>query len=45
MKVIAAEEDNVRTLNYAPGPLYTDMFNTAAKESKDPELQKYCEGI
>ena len=44
MKVIAAEEENIRTLNYAPGPLQTEMYQVAASDTKDAELQKWFKG-
>ncbi|RUS82239.1 hypothetical protein EGW08_010015 [Elysia chlorotica] len=43
LKVLASEEENVRTLNYAPGPLPTDMLNTASENTKDPDLKKWFE--
>ena len=44
LKVLASEEENVRTLNYAPGPLPTDMVNSASKNTKDSDLKKWFEG-
>ncbi|CAG5134112.1 unnamed protein product [Candidula unifasciata] len=43
MKVIGEEEDNIRTLNYAPGPLATDMSVIASTETKDPSLRAWFE--
>ncbi|KAH9518375.1 hypothetical protein Btru_016572 [Bulinus truncatus] len=42
-KVIAEEEENIRTLNYAPGPLVTDMTNIACENTKDVELRNWFE--
>ncbi|XP_075413072.1 sepiapterin reductase [Tenrec ecaudatus] len=39
-KVLAAEEPSVRVLNYAPGPLDTDMQRVARETSVDPEVRK-----
>ncbi|XP_020379539.2 sepiapterin reductase [Rhincodon typus] len=39
-KVLAAEEPDVRVLNYAPGPLDTDMQKQARSETADPELRQ-----
>ncbi|XP_004609172.1 sepiapterin reductase [Sorex araneus] len=39
-QVLAAEEPGVRVLNYAPGPLDTDMQQLARETSMDPELRK-----
>ncbi|XP_005103160.1 sepiapterin reductase [Aplysia californica] len=41
MKIVAAEEENTRTLNYAPGPLVTEMTTTASDKTQDPELRKW----
>ncbi|XP_067835461.1 sepiapterin reductase-like [Heptranchias perlo] len=39
-RVLAAEEPDVRVLNYAPGPLDTEMQEKARSESADPELRQ-----
>lgn len=44
MKVIGEEESNIRTLNYAPGPLDTDMMVIACKDTKDPALRTWFQG-
>ncbi|KAK7809517.1 hypothetical protein U0070_023995 [Myodes glareolus] len=38
-QVLAAEEPGVRVLNYAPGPLDTDMQQLARESSKYPEIR------
>ncbi|KAI8792811.1 sepiapterin reductase-like [Biomphalaria glabrata] len=43
IKVISEEEENIRTLNYAPGPLVTDMTNIACQNTKDMELRNWFE--
>ncbi|GFR68664.1 sepiapterin reductase [Elysia marginata] len=43
LKVLASEEENIRTLNYAPGPLPTDMLTTASEKTKDLDLKKWFE--
>lgn len=44
MKVLSEEETNIRTLNYAPGPLVTDMTDIACKNTKDMALRNWFEG-
>ncbi|PNJ79395.1 SPR isoform 3 [Pongo abelii] len=39
-QVLALEEPNVRVLNYAPGPLDTDMQQLARETSMDPDMRK-----
>ncbi|GCC16796.1 hypothetical protein chiPu_0020400, partial [Chiloscyllium punctatum] len=39
-RVLAAEEPDVRVLNYAPGPLDTDMQKQARLETADSELRQ-----
>uniref|UniRef100_A0A2K5H6V9 Sepiapterin reductase n=1 Tax=Colobus angolensis palliatus TaxID=336983 RepID=A0A2K5H6V9_COLAP len=39
-QVLALEEPNVRVLNYAPGPLDTDMQQLARETSMDPDIRK-----
>ncbi|XP_072110920.1 sepiapterin reductase-like [Mobula birostris] len=41
--VLAAEEPDVRVLNYAPGPLDTGMQEQARTETKDPEVRQTFE--
>ncbi|CAL1528802.1 unnamed protein product [Lymnaea stagnalis] len=43
MKVVAEEEENIRTLNYAPGPLVTDMTDIACQNTKDMDLRHWFE--
>lgn len=38
-KVLAAEEENIRVLNYAPGPLVTDMADAIINTAEDDELR------
>ncbi|XP_078411066.1 sepiapterin reductase-like [Cetorhinus maximus] len=42
-RVLAAEEPDVRVLNYAPGPLDTDMQKQARSGTADPELRQTFE--
>ncbi|CAK6435191.1 unnamed protein product [Pipistrellus nathusii] len=44
-KVLAAEEPGVRVLSYAPGPLDTDMQQSARENSLDPELRKKLQDL
>ena len=45
MKTLAVEEENIRVLNYAPGPLPTDMvIETACNKTKDPDVKKQFQG-
>nr|KAF6329346.1 sepiapterin reductase [Pipistrellus kuhlii] len=44
-KVLAAEEPGVRVLSYAPGPLDTDMQQSARENSLDPELRKRLQDL
>ncbi|OCT99133.1 hypothetical protein XELAEV_18004924mg [Xenopus laevis] len=39
-RVLAEEEDDVRVLSYAPGPLDTDMHEVACTQTADPELRR-----
>ncbi|XP_038601069.1 sepiapterin reductase [Tachyglossus aculeatus] len=39
-RVLAAEEPDLRVLNYAPGPLDTDMQEEARTLTKDPDLRQ-----
>ncbi|XP_051889111.1 sepiapterin reductase-like [Pristis pectinata] len=43
--VLAAEEPDVRVLNYAPGPLDTGMQEQARSETGDPELRRTFEAM
>ncbi|KAM4706859.1 sepiapterin reductase [Discoglossus pictus] len=38
-KVLATEEPDIRVLNYAPGPLDTDMQTQVRNETADPKLR------
>ncbi|MEE6512973.1 hypothetical protein FKM82_020376 [Ascaphus truei] len=38
-RVLAEEETEIRVLNYAPGPLDTEMHELGRKETADPELR------
>ena len=40
-KVVAAEEEDVRVLSYAPGPLVTDMTNTLI-DSEDEGVRNWA---
>lgn len=44
-RVLATEEPSVRVLNYAPGPLDTDMQQVARETSKDLDLQKMLQEL
>ncbi|XP_043202443.1 sepiapterin reductase-like [Amphibalanus amphitrite] len=45
-RVLAAEHPELRVLNYAPGPLVTDMARTVADTTADPDIQKmFREGV
>ena len=44
-RTMALEEPDLRVLNYAPGPLDTDMQLTARTVTGDKELKKMFEGI
>nr|XP_019967725.1 PREDICTED: sepiapterin reductase [Paralichthys olivaceus] len=39
-RVLAEEEPDVRVLNYAPGPLDTDMYQLARSRTADPAVKK-----
>ncbi|XP_076439574.1 sepiapterin reductase-like [Babylonia areolata] len=41
-KVLAAEEEGVRVLNYAPGPLATDMFNVVSTNTEDDSVRNWA---
>lgn len=43
-KVMALENPDVNVLNYAPGPLETDMFNCIRETSYDKEVKAMFEG-
>lgn len=42
-KVLATEETNITVLNYSPGPVATDMFDTIIETAQDDELRKSFE--
>jgi len=44
-KVMALENPQIRILNYAPGPLHTDMFNCIRDTTYDGEVKSMFEGI
>ena len=44
MRVVGEEEENIRTLSYAPGPLPTDMMDKVISESKDQDFVKQVKG-
>ncbi|KAM9820046.1 sepiapterin reductase-like [Neosynchiropus ocellatus] len=44
-KVLAEEEPDVRVLNYSPGPLDTDMMETARTLTADPGVKDHCTDI
>ncbi|GFN92009.1 sepiapterin reductase [Plakobranchus ocellatus] len=41
IKVLASEEEKIRALSYAPGPLPTDMLDIASEKTKDGELKQW----
>ncbi|KFQ24701.1 Sepiapterin reductase, partial [Mesitornis unicolor] len=44
-QVLALEEPDVRVLNYAPGPLDTDMQLLARTKTADPEMRQYFQSL
>ncbi|KAM6313617.1 LOW QUALITY PROTEIN: sepiapterin reductase [Aegotheles albertisi] len=44
-QVLALEEPDVRVLNYAPGPLDTDMQLLARTETGDPEMRQFFQSL
>ncbi|NXU56364.1 SPRE reductase, partial [Turnix velox] len=44
-QVLALEEPDVRVLNYAPGPLDTDMQLLARTKTGDPVMRQYFQGL
>uniref|UniRef100_A0A8C3PS20 Sepiapterin reductase n=1 Tax=Calidris pygmaea TaxID=425635 RepID=A0A8C3PS20_9CHAR len=44
-QVLALEEPDVRVLNYAPGPLDTDMQLLARTKTRDPEMRQYFQSL
>ncbi|XP_069488402.1 sepiapterin reductase [Ambystoma mexicanum] len=44
-QVLAAEEPDVRVLNYAPGSLDTDMFQQVCTDSVDPEVRHHFQNM
>ena len=45
-KHVASEYPSIRVLNYAPGPLQTEMMtNVASTESKDPQVLEIFKGM
>ncbi|NWR63511.1 SPRE reductase, partial [Bucorvus abyssinicus] len=44
-QVLALEEPDVRVLNYAPGPLDTDMQVLARTKTRDPEMRQYFQSL
>ncbi|NXW51149.1 SPRE reductase, partial [Nyctiprogne leucopyga] len=44
-QVLALEEPDVRVLNYAPGPLDTDMQLLARTTTGDPEMRQYFQSL
>ncbi|MCL4138939.1 UNVERIFIED_CONTAM: hypothetical protein GTU68_066225 [Idotea baltica] len=44
-KVLAAEEKNVDVLNYAPGPLDTEMQIEVRSCTSDPEIKSFMKGM
>lgn len=45
MMTLAAEEPDVRFLNYSPGPVDTDMYRKICNESIDQELREMMIGV
>ncbi|NXS52468.1 SPRE reductase, partial [Brachypteracias leptosomus] len=44
-QVLALEEPDVRVLNYAPGPLDTDMQLLARTQTGDPEMRRFFQSL
>ncbi|NXC38372.1 SPRE reductase, partial [Penelope pileata] len=44
-RVLALEEPDVRVLNYAPGPLDTDMQLLARTQTADPEMRRQFQSL
>ncbi|NXG80597.1 SPRE reductase, partial [Baryphthengus martii] len=44
-QVLALEDRDVRVLNYAPGPLDTDMQLLARSETGDPEMRQFFQNL
>ncbi|KAM6345511.1 sepiapterin reductase [Podargus strigoides] len=44
-RVLALEEPGVRVLNYAPGPLDTDMQLLARTKTGDPEMRQFFQSL
>uniref|UniRef100_A0A8C0FRQ6 Sepiapterin reductase n=1 Tax=Bubo bubo TaxID=30461 RepID=A0A8C0FRQ6_BUBBB len=44
-QVLALEEPDVRVLNYAPGPLDTDMQLIARTKTGDPEMRQFFQSL
>ncbi|NXI52890.1 SPRE reductase, partial [Chloroceryle aenea] len=44
-QVLALEEPDIRVLNYAPGPLDTDMQLLARTETGDPEMRQFFQSL
>ncbi|XP_033920668.1 sepiapterin reductase [Melopsittacus undulatus] len=44
-QVLALEEPDIRVLNYAPGPLDTDMQLLARTETGDPEMRQHFQSL
>ncbi|KAF2363254.1 Sepiapterin reductase [Trinorchestia longiramus] len=45
-RVLAAEEPSISVLNYAPGPVSTDMHHMAATETPDEEVREmFCKSV
>lgn len=44
-RVLAAEEPDVRVLNYAPGPLDTDMQLLARTKTGDAEMRQQFQSL
>uniref|UniRef100_A0A8C3BUJ8 Sepiapterin reductase n=1 Tax=Cairina moschata TaxID=8855 RepID=A0A8C3BUJ8_CAIMO len=44
-QVLALEEPDVRVLNYAPGPLDTDMQLLARTKTGDPEMRRHFQSL
>lgn len=43
MRVLAVEEPSVRVLNYAPGPIATDMHTTIAQNAWSSDIREWSE--
>lgn len=38
MKIVAQEEQDIQVMSWAPGPVDTEMYDKACKETRDMEV-------